>query len=232
MVRSWVEYGAGRATDWPGGRFSENASDSSRASYMQQRLDGSLTDVERNVASPEHIESLLGRVAARDSRALGELYDCTARYVLGLVRRIVADSDAAAEITQEVYVQVWRTAASFDPVRASGWSWLALLARSRAVDRLRAERSYRGALANFELEPAGAVPSPEDEAGLAERRRLVRSAMAELPPEQRESLELAFFDGLSHSEIANRIDMSLGTVKTRIRAAIQKLERALGPVLR
>jgi RNA polymerase sigma-70 factor (ECF subfamily) len=184
------------------------------------------------VTSPEHIESLLSRVAGRDSRALGELYDCTARYVLGLVRRMVADSDAAAEIVQEVYVQVWRTAASFDPARASGWSWLALLARSRAVDRLRAERSYRGALADFEVEPAAAAPSPEDEAGLAERSRLVRSAMAELPAEQRESLELAFFGDLSHSEIAERTETSLGTVKTRIRAAMQKLERALGPVLR
>lgn len=180
---------------------------------------------------PADIQDLIVRVASRDAIAFGQFYDATSRYVLGLLRRMLTDGALAEEVAQEVYVQVWRTAASFDPTRGSAWSWLALAARSRAIDRLRAERSYRGALDGLELEPqAGGAGNPEQHTMLAERGAMVRAALADLVPAQRRALELAFFGGLSHSEIAEQTDTPLGTVKTRIRTALQRLERALQPV--
>jgi RNA polymerase sigma-70 factor (ECF subfamily) len=189
---------------------------------------------ERGLPPPIVIESLLERVAAGDQRALADLYDRTSSYVYSLVRRIVGDPDTAADVSQEVYLQVWRTARSFEPARGSAWSWLALMARSRGIDRVRAERSYRGAVDAAEREPeilAAPLGDPAAEAASGEEAGLVRRAMAELPPEQRSALELAFFGGLSHSEIAARTATPLGTVKTRIRTAMLKLEQALGPTL-
>ena len=176
------------------------------------------------------IEPLLEQVAAGDARSLAGLYDRTSPYVFGLVRRIVADADAAADVTQEVYLQVWRTAGSYDAARGSAWSWLALIARSRAIDRLRSERSYREALDEVEREPelaSGSRDDPARDAGAAEERRAILEAMARLPEEQRAAVELAFFGGLSHREIAERTKTPLGTVKTRIRTGLQRLERAL-----
>lgn len=182
---------------------------------------------------PVDLHDLIHRVAARDTGAFGQLYDATSGYVLGLLRRMLADGTMAEEVAQEVYVQVGRTAATFDPARASAWSWLALAARSRAIDRLRAERSYRGALDGLELDPltGGGAGSPEQHAILAERGALVRVALADLVPAQRRALELAFFGGLSHSEIAEQTETPLGTVKTRIRTALQRLERSLRPAV-
>ncbi|CAN5237380.1 MAG: sigma-70 family RNA polymerase sigma factor [Gemmatimonadetes bacterium] len=185
---------------------------------------------------PFDIEPLVERVAARDERAFRRLYDATSPYLLGLLRQMLATGEMAEEVAQEVYVQVWRTAGRYDPGRGSAWTWLALLARSRAVDRMRADGSYRGALEGFTNEPAASVSesaggNPERSAERSERGALVRRAMAELSPEQRSALSLAFFAGFSHSEIAERTNTPLGTVKTRIRTAMTRLRESLGPAL-
>lgn len=185
---------------------------------------------------PIDLEPLLKRVAARDERSFGRLYDATSPYVFGLLRRMLATVEQAEEVAQEVYVQVWRTAGTFDSSRSSAWSWLAMLARSRAVDRMRADGSYRGALDDLTREPESAavgnpVEGPERAAERTERGELVRRALRELPPDQRRALEMAFFGGLTHSEIAERINTPLGTVKTRIRTAMMKLRETLGPAV-
>lgn len=181
------------------------------------------------------IDSLLRRVAESDSRALGELYDATARYVFGILRRMLWSAESAEEVAQEVYLQVWRTARAFDSERGSGWSWLALLARTRAIDRIRAEGSYRTAVENLlaqgeESVPHAASDPPAHEAVVAgERAEWIRLALSELPGDQRRAVELAFFGGLTHREIAERTETPLGTVKTRIRSAILKIRDRLEP---
>jgi RNA polymerase sigma-70 factor (ECF subfamily) len=181
------------------------------------------------VAPPDDIEGLIARLGAGDKRAFASFYDRTAAFVFGLLLRILGDRAAAEEVAQEVYVQLWRTATTFDAGRSSALGWIATVARSRAIDRLRADASLKNAVHRLAEQPVRSQgPSPEEEASLRERRARVLEALATLPPEQRSALELAFFEGLSHSEIARKTDTPLGTVKTRIRAAIGKLEQALG----
>ncbi|CAN5870511.1 sigma-70 family RNA polymerase sigma factor [soil metagenome] len=179
---------------------------------------------------------MLFRIADGDSRALADLYDATAAYVFGILRRMLWSAENAEEVAQEVYAQVWKTAGTFDPERGSAWSWLALLTRSRAIDRMRAEDTYRGAVdAVMRRQPYFDPPvsggRPHQEAAASERAGIVRAALGELPGDQRRALELAFFGGLTHREIADRTDTPLGTVKTRIRTAILKLRERLEPEL-
>jgi RNA polymerase sigma-70 factor, ECF subfamily len=180
------------------------------------------------VAPPNDIEGLIQGLAARDQRAFAAFYDRTVAFVFGLLLRILGDRNTAEEVAQDVYLQLWRTAGTFDSRRSSGLAWIATVARSRAIDRLRADASLKNALHGLAHEPnPKESASPEEEASLRERRTRVLEALLALPPEQRSAIELAFFEGLSHSEIARKTDTPLGTVKTRIRAAIGKLEQAL-----
>jgi RNA polymerase sigma-70 factor (ECF subfamily) len=178
------------------------------------------------------IEGLLRGTAAGDRRSFAELYDETSPYVFGVLLRMLADREQAEEVAQEVYLQAWRTAGSFDERRGSGWTWLAMMARSRALDRIRADRSYGRALDRLEAEPATAVdenpgPDPDRETVLGNRGERARAALNALPEEQSQALRLAFFGGLTHREIAERTGIPLGTVKTRIRTALTKLRDAL-----
>lgn len=143
--------------------------------------------------------------------------------------------DSAEEVAQEVYMAVWRNAGSYDASRGSPITWISLTARSRAIDRLRSERSYEGAVlratrAAAEVAKQADAPArstPAEDFEIAERQRLVRQAMTELAPDHRRLLELAFFGGLSHSEIARSTETPLGTVKSRIRSSLSKLEKTL-----
>lgn len=181
------------------------------------------------MAPPDDIEGLIAKLAARDARAFGDLYDRTVGFVFGLLLRILNDRDAAEEVAQEVYLQLWRNAATFDPARSSALAWIATIGRTRALDRLRAEGSRRLAMQGLGQQPPPTrPPNPEEEASLGERREKVLGALETLPAEQRSTIELAYFAGLTHTEIASRTGTPLGTVKTRIRAAIEKLEQALG----
>ena len=182
---------------------------------------------------------MIERIVDRDAEAFAGLYDRTAPYVFGLLLRMLGDREGAEEVAQEVYMTVWRNAATYDATRGTPATWIGLLARSRAVDRLRSERSYAGAVVRAAKAATSAAkeahvmpdapPSPAEALEISERRRLVRAALKELPSEQRRLVELAFFGGLSHSEIARATETPLGTVKSRIRAGIGKLERILRP---
>ncbi len=173
---------------------------------------------------------LIRLIAAGDQDALGKLYDSTNRTVFGLIVRILNDPATAEEVALEVYTQVWRQAQNYDPRRGTPSAWLLTIARSRAIDRFRSTDQTRR-----RQEPLAAVEAthsdgidPESSASEAERRELVRAALDTLPAEQREVIELAYFGGLSHSEIAERCSLPLGTVKTRTRLAMVRLRAALG----
>lgn len=173
-------------------------------------------------------------MAARDERAFAELYDATSATVFGLLMRILKDRSRAEEVAQEVYLELWRRAESFDPARGGAWAWIAVMARSRAIDATRSDQSYGSALSDLEARPVAQplgnrIPSPEHATDLAEQRRLVLEAMESLTAVQRETIEAAFFEGWSHREIAERTGVPLGTVKGRIRGAMAILEDVLAP---
>lgn len=179
--------------------------------------------------SETDLERLLERVATGDACALAELYDRTSALVFGLATRILRDSTGAQDVTIEVYTQVWEHAAEYEHRRGAPLAWLLTLARNRAVDLLRKRRRERATEA---LESGSGVPcerpGPEDFAAAGERQRQVLQALGRLDARQREAIELAYFSGLSHTEIAARLDQPVGTVKTRIRSGMIQLREYLG----
>jgi RNA polymerase sigma-70 factor (ECF subfamily) len=178
------------------------------------------------------LTALLDRVSAGDEGALAQLYDATSRVVYGLVLRITGNTATAEELTLEVYAQVWRTAGTYSPERGTVSAWVVTLARSRAIDWLRS-RQGRGSRVESPLDHAVGLRdpgcSPESVYMGTERTRVVSAAMAELAPEQRQAIELAYFLGMSQSEIASHCGLPLGTVKSRIRTGMLHLREALGP---
>lgn len=170
------------------------------------------------------------RMAVGDASALSELYDRHARGVYSLAFRIVQDQGEAEEVTQDVFAQAWRQAARYDTSRGVVVAWLLMMARSRSIDRVRAR--------------AGRPPLQEDDPSLlrdltdggiaadtlvvsAEQASRVRAALSQLPLLQRTAIDLAFYEGLTHAEIAERLEQPLGTVKTRIRLGLLKLREAM-----
>ncbi|HEX8151428.1 MAG TPA: sigma-70 family RNA polymerase sigma factor [Pyrinomonadaceae bacterium] len=185
-------------------------------------------------ARPEQDEldaGLLRAVARGDEAAFARVYDRYAPILLGLMLRILRSRPEAEDVLQEVFLQVWQQARSFDPARGRAFTWLATLARSRAIDRLRAVDSRERAAqrsAEDGLPPAAAAHGWADEEAIrAERAEAVRAALAELPEEQRQVLVLAYLDGMSQSEIAAAKNQPLGTVKTRTRTGLKKLSDTL-----
>jgi RNA polymerase sigma-70 factor (ECF subfamily) len=174
----------------------------------------------------------MARIEARDADALAELYDRYAGKLLGLSRRIVGDGGDAEEVLQEVFLFAWRAASSFDPSRGNVLTWLLVATRSRSIDRLRARRpASRPEVRSLEevLEPPAGPHDVEADSVGREWESLCRSAVGELPADQRRALELAYFEGLTHQEIADRTSMPLGTVKTRVRLGLMKLRESLRP---
>jgi RNA polymerase sigma-70 factor (ECF subfamily) len=176
----------------------------------------------------EHADELLQRAAGGDEAAFAELYDRLAPSVFGMARRIIRNAAQAEDVTQEVMVEVWRTASRFDPVQGSAQTWVVTLAHRRAVDRVRSEESQRQRterLAEVSAGPGISDPVADDVVDDFDRAR-VRSALAGLSALQRESVELAFYGGNTHTEISSMLGLPLGTVKTRIRDGLLHL-RAL-----
>ena len=169
----------------------------------------------------------LARMAARDSSALAELYDRYADLLYSVAARIVGAGADAEEVLQDTWVQAWRSADRFDPARGTVGAWLVTIARSRALDRVRSMGAWRraetAAAAEAVAEPAPIAPDPAT--GYARRmlKQDVASAMTALAPQQRQVVELAYFEGLSQTEIATRLDAPLGTVKSWTRQALLKL---------
>ncbi|HKV41609.1 MAG TPA: sigma-70 family RNA polymerase sigma factor [Blastocatellia bacterium] len=177
--------------------------------------------------------ALIRAIAKGDQSALAALYDSTSRLVFGLVLRIVQDPATAEEVALDVYTQVWRQAGLYDRERGAPLAWLMTIARSRAIDRLRSSRQDDRRKEPLETagEQTSQTASPEEASVLSERKQFVRSALGSLSPEQRQVIELAYYRGLSHSEIASEIGQPLGTVKTRSRLGMIKLRQLLKPVV-
>lgn len=172
-------------------------------------------------------QSYLVSIAAGQSDALTCLYEESAPALLGLAMRMLKNIADAEEVILDVYEQVWRTAHTFDAGRGTSWRWLTVMVRSRAVDRLRAasSRHNRGQMQPLadSWDPISLDPLPDCSTILNQERSLIRSALQMLPPDQRQPVELAYFSGLTHVEIASELGVPLGTIKTRIRAAMDKL---------
>ena len=175
---------------------------------------------------PSRLARLVSKIAERDESALAQFYDESSRIVYGLALRMVRDAAAAEDITLEVFLQVWRSAGHYMSSRGSVTSWLAMLARSRSIDWLRSPQA-RFAQQSDPLDEADGfrdfAPDPEHACVEAARSRAVQKGIVQLAPEQRQVIELAYFSGLSHSEIAGRLGQPLGTVKSRIRAGMSQL---------
>jgi RNA polymerase sigma-70 factor (ECF subfamily) len=209
-----------------------------RAPVGRKRSEGSergsaLTVVAENTRVGPDLRALLVRAAAGEQEAFTRLYDATSGAVYGLALRILRDSAEAEEVALDVFLQVWRDAGRYDPARGSPLTWLLLLTRSRAIDRLRARGPVRRAETALDEGdgPADAAHGPGEASWVAQQGAIVRRALAELPVEQRLAIELAFFEGLTHVEISERLSLPVGTTKTRIRLGMTKLREALLPVL-
>lgn len=173
---------------------------------------------------------LVRSIALGRQTAFAGLYDETSPLVFGLAVKMLGNSADAEEVAADVFAQVWRTAASFDTARGSVSSWLIMLTRSRAIDKIRSrtERRRREQEMEAHFEAVDPGMSQETAAALNDQRRKVRLALADLPADQRRLIEMAFFSGLSHAELAEETGVPLGTVKTRIRLGMMKLRESLG----
>jgi RNA polymerase sigma-70 factor, ECF subfamily len=181
---------------------------------------------------------LLERIARRDATAVAELYDRHCRVLYGIALRILRTASDAEDVLQDVFVRVWTRADSYDERLGAPGAWLTRIARNRAIDKLRS-RASRGDVHQPSQEEVDAAerttvsdqPSPEAAAAHAQTRDEIRGALAMLPDEQRALIEAAFFEGYTHSELAERFGLPLGTVKTRIRSGMLAMRQRLEHVV-
>lgn len=178
--------------------------------------------------SQQHLINLIERIARSDQNALAEFYDSTSPTVLGFVQKILNNLFLSENTTLDVYLKVWRNAGRYDPIRGAPWTWLLMLARSSAIDCLRACKK------ELSEQPLGCLMSIADDSPSAEdtlagngAQEDVRSALESLSQIQREAIELSFYSGLSHAEIAAKLGQPLGTVKSHIRIGMLRLRDRL-----
>jgi RNA polymerase sigma-70 factor (ECF subfamily) len=194
---------------------------------------GVLSDapIPRPDEDPEHDRAAIRAVARGSGDAVAELYDRYGATVYGLALRVLGQPDLAEDVVQDVFAQVWREAGRYDASRSTVAGWIVMLTRTRAIDRLRARRARPDLTAAVDASRAAplasAAPTPELTTIVAEDTHLVRGALARLPEQFRSLVELAYYEGLTHSEIAARTGIPLGTVKTRLRTAMGSLRSAL-----
>lgn len=185
-----------------------------------------------NTSSAEALDdrALLRAVAARDKEALQQLYTRHSATLFALGLKILSDRAEAEDVLQDAFVQIWKTAGSFDDGRGKPLGWFIMLTRSRAIDRLRS-RKTRTHLSESVAQDAslnGPAATPADQALASEAQRAVRDAVDALPAEQRIPIEMAYFGGLTQFEIAQQLSQPLGTVKTRMRAGMMRLREQFG----
>ncbi len=179
------------------------------------------------MTSPEEFADMVVAVAThRDRVAFAHLFDFFAPRIHAYLLGLRLDPLVADELTQDVMATLWQKASLFDPAKSSVATWLFRIARNRRIDLLRRERD-EAQVDDTTLEIPDPAPAPDDSLDVAQRETLIRSALDRLPREQLELVRLAFFDGLTHSEIAERTGVPLGTVKSRLRLAFSRLRRAL-----
>ncbi|WP_248174983.1 MULTISPECIES: ECF RNA polymerase sigma factor SigK [unclassified Microbacterium] len=193
-------------------------------------IDG--VDVPEDGPAADHVADLLVRVAAGDQAAFADLYDMLSSRVFGLIRRVLVDPSQSEEVLQEVFLEVWQSAAAFAPNKGQGRSWVLTIAHRRAVDRVRssqasADRDVRIGVRDAHTPQQSIAEQVELR---IEGRRVVR-ALRTLPDPQREAITLAYFGGYSQSEIAALVNAPLGTIKTRMRDGLTRLRQEMGVTL-
>lgn len=188
------------------------------------------------ILQPEIVQipdaDLLRAVARGDEESLAALYDRYRTILFGLLFRILGNRAEAEDVLQEVFVQVWQKARDFDENRGKAFTWLVTLARSRGIDRLRSLGSRARVAEEAAKEAEDAIADAVEDAINSERGEVVRAALKELPETERAALLMAYFDGFSQSEIAERTNTPLGTIKTRMRTGMAKLRERLAPRVR
>lgn len=175
--------------------------------------------------TPRRYQATLEGVARREPASLETLYRETRSKIFAIAVRILRCPEAAEEVTQDVYLQVWRQAPAFDPTRGNPWAWIATIARTRSIDRFRATRkeSRVDGLSDVNLDSIVASENPEKESFQSEISSQVAWALQRLNPEQRQAIDGAYFKGLSQSEMSRLWNVPLGTIKTRVRLGIRRL---------
>ncbi len=173
-------------------------------------------------ASQQDEAALIARIRAGDGSAMAELYDRYSGIVYGVALRVLGSTASAEDLLQEVFLQLWRNPQAFDPDRGRLAPWLAVIARNRSIDMLR----RRPMEEDIDELPISTGINLEDEAGERMAIDKVRGVLAQLPQEQRKTLEMAFFEGMTHTEISAKLGEPLGTVKTRIRSGLLALRKA------
>ena len=192
-------------------------------SYLRL-LPGSKGQAGPHTLAPFSDEALLALIPTPDGNlALAELYDRYGRVAYGLALRILRDSALAEDAVQEAFLAVWRTATSFRAERGKPSTWILTLVHRRAVDLVRREERRRTPPPETAADLDAAAPATEEEAVLRERRLAVQDALRQLPKDQREALELAYYGGLTQSELAEQLSVPLGTVKSRMFAGLRRL---------
>jgi len=181
----------------------------------------------RSELPQDHDVELLKAVAAKNEAALGQLYDRYRLILFGVLMRILNNREEAEDVLQEVFLQVWRRAADFDENRGKPFTWLVTLARSRGIDRLRSLASRERVATAGANEASDEVSDAATDAIRAEQRGVVNDALSQLPEDQKRPLMLAYFEGLTQTEIAYKLGAPLGTVKTRMRSGMTKLRELL-----
>lgn len=201
-----------------------------RPLHLPVTLPSNGTDNERGwPVTNADLDVLLRRVAQRDSEAFAALYDATRSRVYGMVSRVLRDRGYSEETTQDVYLQVWRTAEGYDPASGSALAWLLTLAHRRAVDRVRAEQAANQRDSRY---GAATVERPADHVSDAvisrEERRRVTACLDGLTDLQRECIELAYYQGMTYVQVSERLSANLATVKSRMRDGLRGLRNCLG----
>ncbi len=175
------------------------------------------------------LDTLLRQVASRDVDAFAAFYDQTRSRVFGLVTRVLRDPGYSEETTQDVYLQVWRSAQNYDPSAGSPMAWLMTLAHRRAVDRVRSEQAASTRESRYGSEN---VEPPSDHVAdtviRSDERRQVADCLGSLTDTQRECIQLAYYDGLTYAQVSERLSTNLATIKSRMRDGIRNLRRCLG----
>jgi RNA polymerase sigma-70 factor (ECF subfamily) len=178
------------------------------------------------------LDALLRRVARGDRDAFATVYDLTSSRVFGLVVRVLRDAGYSEETTQEIYLEVWRTASEYDPAKGSALAWLTTMAHRRAIDRVRSEqagsnRESRYGAANV-VPVSAAAPDPVADSAMAgDERRRITECLQTLTDAQRQCIELAYYGGLTYTEVSQRLAANLSTIKSRIRDALRGLRNCL-----
>lgn len=186
-------------------------------------------EVDRESTVPASQEELLGRVAQGDEGAFGELYDRMAPRVLGLVRRLLVDPSQSEEVTQEIFLEIWQTATRYEAQRGGASTWILTMAHRRAVDRIRSSQASRDRDIKIGIRDlAVAYDEVSETVGVRIEHERVEKAMSRLTELQRQAISLAYYGGLSQSEVAERLQIPLGTVKTRLRDGMIRLRDELG----